>query len=101
MEPLVKGKAKQAWPVVFWCMAAIVIFVTILVFSPPKSDPVPVSLAGPGRIMSTVDLQRALNRIYPKLKLKVDGVYGPATKAAHERACGDQYAKELMVREAK
>ena len=65
----------------------------------PSSVPVPVTLAGPGRIIiSTMDLQRELNRLYPKLKLKVDGVYGPLTRAAHERAVGDQYAKELMVK---
>ncbi len=46
-------------------------------------------------IIYTMDLQRELNRLDPKLKLKVDGVYGPATKAAHEAAIGDQYAKEL------
>ena len=50
---------------------------------------------------STMDLQRELNRRDPKLKLKVDGVYGPLTQAAHERAIGDQYAKELMVKVVK
>ncbi len=68
-------------------------------FSPPDV-PALVSSAGAGRhITSTMDLQRELNRLYPKLKLKVDGVYGPRTQAAHERAVGDQYAKELMVKE--
>ena len=120
MTPLVKGKANQAWPVVFWCIMAIVIFVMILAFSlrepgaevsqaeapvhnsfsSPSSE-VGVDSSAPAFFMSTLDLQRELNRRYPKLKLKVDGVYGPATKAAHERACGDQYAIELMVREAK
>ncbi|KKL84095.1 hypothetical protein LCGC14_1968210, partial [marine sediment metagenome] len=28
-------------------------------------------------------------------------VYGPLTRAAHEAAVGDQYAKELMVWEVK
>ncbi len=49
----------------------------------------------PVHIMSTIELQRELNRRYPKLKLEEDGVYGPATEAAHVRAIGDQYAKEL------
>lgn len=66
----------------------------------PSSVPVPVSSAGAGRIMlSTIDLQRELNRRYPELKLNEDGVYGPLTQAAHERAMGDQYAKELMAKE--
>lgn len=70
--------------------------------SPSSSVPVPATQAGPGRIiLSTVDLQRELNSRYPKLKLKEDGVYGPLTQAAHERAIGDQYAKELMVWEVK
>ncbi len=69
------------------------------VFSPPEV-PASVSSAGAGRrIISTMDLQRELNRRYPELKLKVDGLYGPLTAAAHERAIGDQYAKELMVKE--
>lgn len=58
-----------------------------------------VSHAAPTFLLSTIDLQRILNVLYPDLKLKEDGVYGPATKAAHERAIGDQYAKELMVKE--
>ncbi len=71
----------------------------------PNRDPVPAALAGAGRIISTMDLQRELNRLFPELKLKVDGVYGPLTQAAHERACGDQYARatwpsdELVARE--
>ncbi len=69
-------------------------------FSSPSSEARPCVL-GSGFFMSTVDLQRALNRLYPELKLKEDGVYGSLTKAAHERACGDQYAKELMVWEVK
>ena len=52
-------------------------------------------------VISTMDLQRELNRRDPELKLKVDGVYGPLTRAAHERAVGDQYAKELKVRTVK
>lgn len=68
------------------------------VFSPRV--PVPVSTAGAGRIIiSTIDLQRELNRRDPELKLKEDGVYGPLTQGAHERAIGDQYAKELIVKE--
>ncbi len=69
--------------------------------SPPPSVPVPAAQAGAGRIISTMDLQRELNQLYPELKLAVDGVYGPPTKAAHERVCGDQYANELMAWEAK
>lgn len=68
-------------------------------FSPPELGLVGSQSVGPAHLMSTIDLQRELNRLYPRLKLKEDGVYGPATKAAHERAIGDQYAKELMVRE--
>ncbi len=115
MKPRVTKKAAQAAPVVFWCFVVIILLIAIKVFSPP--GPGAVTLTVPGSsdfsspssevgvdssaptFMSTLDLQRELNRLYPKLKLKVDGVYGPATKAAHERACGDQYAKELMVRE--
>lgn len=114
MTPLVKGKAAQAAPVVFWCFVVITLLIAIKVFSPPGPGAVTFTVPGSsdfsspssearsrvlgsGFFMSTMDLQRELNRLYPKLKLKVDGVYGPATKAAHERACGDQYAKELMV----
>lgn len=46
-------------------------------------------------LLSTIDLQRELNRRYPDLNLDEDGVYGPATEAAHVRAIGDQYAAEL------
>ncbi len=60
-----------------------------------------VSHTAPTFLLSTMDLQRELNRLYPDLKLEVDGVYGPLTQAAHERAIGDQYAKELMVKEIK
>ncbi len=67
-------------------------------FSSPSSI-VAVSNQSTATIISTMDLQRELNRLYPKLKLKVDGVYGPRTQAAHEAAVGDQYAKELMVKE--
>ncbi len=71
--------------------------------SPPKQEPgsAGAQSVGPAQLMSTMDLQRELNRLYPELKLKVDGVYGPLTRAAHERAIGDQYAKELMVWEVK
>ncbi len=55
--------------------------------------------AGPVLIMSTIELQRELNKRYPDLKLEEDGIYGPLTEAAHVRAIGDQYAAELMVRE--
>ena len=107
-------KNRQAFNMVMVCLIMVcliaggcvwAVYAFTKVFSPPPSGPVPAALAGPGRIMSTVDLQRALNRLYPELKLKEDGVYGPLTKAAHERACGDQYARatwpsELVVREA-
>jgi len=56
-------------------------------------------MEAPAQLLSTIDLQRVLNRRYPDLKLAEDGVYGPATEAAHVRAIGDQYAKELMVKE--
>lgn len=65
------------------------------VFSPPEPGLADSRSVGPAHILSTMDLQRELNRRYPKLKIKEDGVYGLATKAAHERAIGDQYAKEL------
>jgi len=69
-------------------------------FSSP-SEPGADIPQSPVHILSTIDLQRELNRRYPKLKLAEDGVYGPATEAAHVRAIGDQYATELMVREVK
>ena len=52
-------------------------------------------------LLSTIDLQRELNRRYPDLKLEEDGVYGVLTEAAHVRAIGDQYAKELWPEDAK
>ena len=84
---------------VFFLMAASVAIVNV--FSPPESGSAGSQSVGPAQFMSTIDLQRELNRRYPDLKLKEDGKYGPATKAAHERAIGDQYATELMVREVK
>lgn len=73
---------------------------TELLHRSPPDVPASVSSAGAGRrIISTMDLQRELNRRDPELKLKEDGVYGPLTQAAHERAIGDQYAKELVVKE--
>ena len=93
--------------VVFFLMVssvAITLWIVreVEVFSPPQSrvsaDGAP---AGPAQFMSTMELQRELNRLYPKLKLKVDGVYGPRTQEAHERAVGDQYAKELMAWEVR
>ena len=35
MTPLVKGKAAQAAPVVFWCFLIITLLIAIKVFSPP------------------------------------------------------------------
>ena len=75
-------------------------------FSSPSSE-VGVDSSAPAFFISTMDLQRALNQLYPELKLKEDGVYGPLTKAAHERACGDQSVRatwpsdELVVKEVK
>ena len=74
-----------------------VVFAIEVVFSPPEPGLAGAQSVGPAQLMSTMDLQRELNRRDPELKLKVDGVYGPLTQAAHERAVGDQYAKELMV----
>ena len=54
----------------------------------------------PVQLLSTIDLQRELNRRYPELKLEEDGVYGPATEAAHVRAIGDQCAIELWPEDA-
>ena len=68
-------------------------------FSPSGAGPV-LQNAGPV-LLSTIGLQRELNRRYPKLKLAEDGVYGPATEAAHVRAIGDQYAIELGMGGAK
>ena len=69
--------------------------------SPPPTSPGSAGSqsVGPAQFMSTMDLQRELNRRYPDLKLKEDGKYGPRTQEAHERAIGDQYAKDLMVKE--
>ena len=66
--------------------------------SPLQREPGAGASSAPA-LLSTIDLQRELNRLYPKLRLKEDGVYGSATKAAHERAIGDQYAKEFMTKE--
>ncbi len=68
-----------------------------LTFSPPSESGADIPQP-PAHILSTIDLQRELNRRYPDLKLAEDGVYGPATEAAHVRAIGDQYAKEFMVK---
>ena len=70
-------------------------------FLPSESGLVSSQDAGPAQLLSTIDLQRELNRRYPKLKLAEDGVYGPATEAAHVRAIGDQYAIELGMGGAK
>ena len=84
------------------CLIILTVAVTLWlvreeVFSPPQSRvSAGAPSVGPARFMSTIDLQRELNILYPKLELKVDGVYGPRTQAAHERAVGDQYSKELM-----
>ncbi len=78
-------------------IASIAFIVEVLNRLPSNELGLVVSTAAaPVQLLSTIDLQRELNRRYPKLKLKEDGVYGTATKAAHERAIGDQYAKELM-----
>jgi len=89
----------------------------------PSSVPVPVTLAGPGRIMRvsaycpcekccgvfadgyTASGKPAVGLIVaapPDISFgTVLRVYGPLTRAAHEAAVGDQYAKELMVWEVK
>lgn len=84
-------------------IVACTAFVVELLHRLPSYGPVAnvAPTAAPAQLMSTIDLQRELNRLYPDLKLKEDGVYGPLTQAAHERAIGDQYAKELMVRRVK
>ncbi len=70
-------------------------------FSPPEPGPATSQVVGPVQLLSTIGLQRELNRRYPKLKLDEDGVYGILTEAAHVRAIGDQYAKELWPEDAK
>ena len=102
----ISPKAKQATQLIMTCIIAGLClwaaYGIVKVFSPTQSRvPAGSQSVGPAQFMSTIDLQRELNRRYPDLKLKEDGVYGPATQAAHERAIGDQYAKELMVREVK
>lgn len=52
-------------------------------------------------LISTLDLQRELNRRDPKLKLVEDGVCGRVTQAAWDRAIGDQYAVSLWPEDAK
>ena len=102
--PLVTPKAKQATWLILTCVIAALcswaVYLFCLNFSSPSSA-MAVSNQSTAIVMSTMDLQRELNRRDPKLKLKVDGVYGPLTREAHERAVGDQYAKELMVWEVK
>ena len=71
------------------------------VFSPPELGPAGSQSIGPAQFMSTIDLQRELNRRYPALKLKEDGKYGPRTREAHEKAIGDQYAKEFWPDDTK
>ncbi len=99
------SKEKQAAQLTGTCMIAFAVII-VSVFAVnwhkqrffPSYEPGAAgsSSVAPVQLLSTIDLQRELNRRYPKLKLKEDGVYGTATKAAHERAIGDQYAKELM-----
>lgn len=103
---LVSPKAKQATKLILICIIAAVCiwssWATVRVFSSSNEPGLATSQdVGPVHIMSTIELQRELNRRYPELKLEEDGVYGPATEAAHVRAIGDQYARELMVREIK
>ncbi len=84
---------------------ALAAFMVLLgmAISPSSSGPVAgaTQAEAPARIMSTMDLQRALNRQYPEAKLAVDGVYGPATRFWHNRASGDQIAIELWPEDAK
>ena len=81
------------------CIAAWTFNITIGICKSFLPSEVVASNQSAATFTSTMDLQRELNRRDPDLKLKVDGVYGPLTQAAHERAIGDQYAKELMVKE--
>lgn len=86
--------------IVFGCIFSLIV---LTIFQADFSSP-----SGPGQsqtiypndsdgpaLISTLDLQRELNRRDPKLKLVEDGVYGNATRAAHEQALGNQYAVEL------
>ncbi len=84
-------------------IAALMVLLGMMNFTspPPESGLAGSTSVALAHIMSTVELQRELNRRYPKLKLKEDGVYGVATKAAHERAYGDQTAIELRPEDAK
>jgi len=62
-------------------------------FSSPTSE-VGVDSSAPTFFMSTLELQRELNRRDPTLKLKEDGVCGKATQAAWDAAVNTQYALE-------
>ena len=63
----------------------------------PSSE-VGVDSSAPAFILpSIMDVQRELNR--RGYKLKVDGLCGPATQAAWDAECGNQYAIEFMFEE--
>ena len=49
----------------------------------------------PAHIISTMELQRELNRRNPKAKLEEDGICGPATQAEWDAQCNTQIAIEL------
>ncbi len=113
MTPLVKGKAKQAWPVVLCCMVVIAILIAIKVFSPPggsveASQPIRAHLYLP----SIAEVQQMIiDRGY---KIKVDGMVCAScyaeghseTQYNWDLAYNDQSARatwpqELAVKEAK
>ena len=89
-------KTLLALAIVIWLTICFTIKV-VQKFSPPCE--VDASELSASALISCLDLQRELNRRYPELKLKEDGICGKATQAAWDRAVGDQYAMELMVRE--
>lgn len=65
-------------------------------FSPPPDGSVAGSTSAQAHhITSCLDLQRELNRRYPKLKLVEDGICGRATQAAWDEVVFNQYALEL------
>ena len=55
----------------------------------------------PAHITSCMELQCLLNRRDPTLKLKEDGICGPATQTAWDDAVNTQYALGLWPEDAK
>ena len=105
MKALVTKTAAEATKIIIVCILALAVFFVSLwmcnsykkvIFSPPLNEPGAAgsSSVAPVHIMSTMDLQRELNRRYPKEKLVVDGKCGPQTQALWDRAYNQQCALE-------